>query len=87
MTKRDLEIGRLLYPETDYYKPKTRAECVDGARRAPTFLQVSPVHRRLAADGRHQAELPRSRGVGAAESCALDVADRGAPRWRTWERS
>src|SRR5262245_45305933 len=28
MTKRELEIGRMLYPETDYYKPKTRAECL-----------------------------------------------------------
>ena len=25
MTKRELEIGRMLYPETDYYKPATRA--------------------------------------------------------------
>src|SRR6478752_5571033 len=27
MTKRELEIGRMLYPETDYYKPRARAEC------------------------------------------------------------
>src|SRR5688500_5589948 len=27
MTKRELEIGRLLYPETEYDKPRTRAEC------------------------------------------------------------
>ena len=48
MTKRELEIGRLLYPETDYYKPKTRAECVEGPRPCPyvsckhhLFLDVS----------------------------------------------
>jgi len=35
MTKRELEIGRMLYPETDYYKPRTRAECVDGPRPCP----------------------------------------------------
>src|SRR5690606_3867534 len=35
MTKRELEIGRLLYPETDYWKPRTRAECVDGPRPCP----------------------------------------------------
>ncbi|HQP37868.1 MAG TPA: hypothetical protein PLI95_21950, partial [Polyangiaceae bacterium] len=26
MTKRELEIGRLLFPETDYWKPRTRAD-------------------------------------------------------------
>jgi len=36
MTKRELEIGRMLYPETDYWKPKTRAECVDELALAPT---------------------------------------------------
>src|SRR5262249_3741583 len=35
MTKRELEIGRMLYPETDYYKPRARAECVDGPRPCP----------------------------------------------------
>ena len=27
MTKRELEIGRMLYPETDYNKPRNRADC------------------------------------------------------------
>src|SRR5262245_51515184 len=27
MTKRELEIGRLLYPEHDYEKPRARSEC------------------------------------------------------------
>jgi len=27
MTKRELEIGRLLYPESDYDKPRLRSEC------------------------------------------------------------
>ena len=33
MTKRELEIGRLLYPETDYWRPRTRA-ARGGSRRA-----------------------------------------------------
>ena len=32
MTKRELEIGRLLFPETDYWKPRNRAECAEGPR-------------------------------------------------------
>src|SRR6476659_8340628 len=35
MTKRELEIGRLLYPETDYWRPESREECVDGPRPCP----------------------------------------------------
>jgi hypothetical protein len=35
MTKRELEIGRLLYPEEGYDKPKTRAECAEGPRPCP----------------------------------------------------
>ena len=49
MTKRELEIGKLLYPETDYYKPKARAECAEGPRPCPyvsckhhLFIDVSP---------------------------------------------
>ncbi|NUQ78861.1 MAG: hypothetical protein HUU21_35500, partial [Polyangiaceae bacterium] len=49
MTKRELEIGRMLYPETDYYKPRARGECVDGPRPCPyvscqhhLYLDVSP---------------------------------------------
>src|ERR1700712_3156790 len=49
MTKRELEIGKLLYPETDYYKPATRAECAEGPRPCPyvsckhhLFIDVSP---------------------------------------------
>ena len=35
MTKRELEIGRLLYPESDYEKPRLRSECADGPRPCP----------------------------------------------------
>src|SRR5689334_10029935 len=35
MTKRELEIGRLLYPEHDYEKPTKREECIGGARPCP----------------------------------------------------
>src|SRR3982751_5026142 len=48
MTKRELEIGRLLYPEEDYEKPKSRAQCAEGMRPCPfvsckhhLFLDVS----------------------------------------------
>jgi hypothetical protein len=78
MTKRELEIGRMLYPETDYYKPRTRAECVDGPRPCPyvsckhhLFLDVS------ARTGAIKLNFPDLEVWDMSESCALDVADRG----------
>ena len=32
MTKRELELGRLLYPEIDVERPRTRADCANGPR-------------------------------------------------------
>src|SRR5437879_11965974 len=35
MTKRELELGRMLYPEVEVEKPKQRVECVSGERPCP----------------------------------------------------
>jgi len=78
MTKRELEIGRLLFPETGYWKPRTRAECVDGLRPCPfvscrfhLFIDVS------ARTGAIKLNFPDLEVWEMNESCALDVADRG----------
>jgi hypothetical protein len=78
MTKRELEIGKLLYPESDYYKPKTRAECAEGPRPCPyvsckhhLFIDVSP------RTGAIKLNFPDLEVWELGESCALDVADRG----------
>jgi hypothetical protein len=78
MTKRELEIGRLLYPENGYWKPRTRAECAGGARPCPfvsckhhLFVDVS------ARTGAIKLNFPDLDAWDMNESCALDVADRG----------
>jgi Sigma-70, region 4 len=78
MTKRELEIGRLLYPETDYEKPRTRAECADAPRPCPfvsckhhLFLDVS------SRTGAIKLNFPDLEVWEMTETCALDVADRG----------
>ena len=78
MTKRELEIGRLLYPEHDYEKPKTRSECIDGARPCPfvsckhhLYLDVS------ARTGAIKLNFPDLEVWEMTETCALDIADRG----------
>ncbi len=78
MTKRELEIGRLLYPENGYWKPRTRAECADAPRPCPyvsckyhLFIDVSN------RTGAIKLNFPDLEVWDMPESCALDVADRG----------
>ncbi len=78
MTKRELEIGRLLYPENGYWRPRTRAECAEGPRPCPfvsckhhLFVDVS------ARTGAIKLNFPDLDVWDMNESCALDVADRG----------
>ncbi len=78
MTKRELEIGRLLYPEHDYEKPKSRSECVEGIRPCPfvsckhhLYLDVS------SRTGAIKLNFPDLEVWEMTETCALDIADRG----------
>ncbi len=79
MTKRELEIGRLLYPPSeDEPRPKTRAECLNGPRPCPfvsckhhLYLDVSQK------TGAIKLNFPDIEVDEMTESCALDVADRG----------
>ncbi len=78
MTKRELEIGRLLYPEDDYNKPRVRSACQGGARPCPyvsckhhLYVDVSP------RTGAIKLNFPDLEVWEMGDSCALDVADRG----------
>jgi hypothetical protein len=79
MTKRELELGRALYPDLeDVVRPVTRNDCVQGARPCPfvsckhhLYLDVS------ARTGAIKLNFPDIEVWGMSESCALDVSDRG----------
>jgi Sigma-70, region 4 len=79
MTKRELELGRLLYPDTDEVeRPRARAACLEGARPCPfvscthhLYLDVS------ARTGAIKVNFPDLDVWEMSETCALDVADRG----------
>ena len=79
MTKRELELGRLLYPDVeDVVKPTTRADCANGERPCPfvsckhhLYLDVS------ARTGAIKLNFPDLEVWEMTETCALDVADRG----------
>jgi hypothetical protein len=79
MTKRELELGRLLYPEVDdIERPRTREQCSDAPRPCPfvsckhhLYLDVS------ARTGAIKLNFPDLEVWDMTETCALDVADRG----------
>ncbi|MFO0693558.1 MAG: sigma factor-like helix-turn-helix DNA-binding protein [Polyangiales bacterium] len=78
LSKSELNRGRLLYPETDYWRPRTRAECKDMERPCPfvsckyhLFIDVHPVR------GSIKLNFPDIEVWEMTETCALDVADRG----------
>jgi hypothetical protein len=79
MTKRELELGRLLYPDVeDVAKPRLRSECSEGERPCPfvsckhhLYLDVS------ARTGAIKLNFPDLEVWEMNETCALDVADRG----------
>ncbi|MFT5357879.1 MAG: hypothetical protein ACI9KE_005116 [Polyangiales bacterium] len=77
LSKAELNRGRLLYPETDYWKPSTREECKDMERPCPfvsckfhLFIDVHPVR------GAIKLNFPDLEVWEMTETCALDVADR-----------
>ena len=79
MTKREIELGRMLYPDVaDVDKPKKREECAEALGPCPfvsckhhLYLDVS------AKTGAIKLNFPDLEVWEMTESCALRVADRG----------
>ena len=79
MTKRELELGRMLYPDVeDIARPKVREDCAQAERPCPfvsckhhLYLDVS------ARTGAIKLNFPDLEVWEMTETCALDVADRG----------
>jgi hypothetical protein len=81
LSKRELERGRQLYPETQYPRPVTRAECSQGefADRPCPFVSCK-YHLYLDVSERTGAiklNFPDLEVWDLPESCSLDIADRG----------
>jgi hypothetical protein len=78
LSKTELNKGRALYPEMDYWKPKMRSECIDMERPCPfvsckyhLYLDVHPVR------GAIKLNFTDVEVWEMTETCALDIADRG----------
>jgi hypothetical protein len=78
IAKSELELGRVMYREVDVDRPVTRADCAEGARpclfiscKHHLYLDVSP------RTGSIKLNFPDLEVDEMAETCVLDVADRG----------
>lgn len=78
MTKEQMRIGRLLYPDTEHGRPQIRIECEHGERPCPyvsckyhLFLDVNPE------TGSIKLNFPDIEVWEMTETCALDIAERG----------
>ncbi len=81
LSKRELERGRLLYPDMDVPRPASRADCVQGhnAERPCPFVSCKH-HLYLDLNPRNGAikiNFPEMEVWDMPETCALDIADRG----------
>jgi len=78
LSKAELRRGKELYPETDYWRPTTRADCVAMERPCPfvsckyhLYIDVHPVR------GSIKVNFPDMDVWEMTDTCALDIADRG----------
>jgi hypothetical protein len=78
ITRGEMELGRLLYPDVDADRPVTRADCVAGERpclfvscKHHLYLDVSP------RTGAIKLNFPDLEVSEMSETCVLDIADRG----------
>lgn len=78
LTKEELRIGALLYPERTYWRPQTRGECANVSRPCPyvsckyhLYIDVNPEK------GSIKINFPDLEVWQLKHSCALDVASQG----------
>ncbi len=78
MTKEQLKLGRLLYPETDHQRPKTRAECLNTERPCPYVSCKHHLYLDVNSEtGSIKLNFPDIEVWQMTETCTLDVTERG----------
>jgi hypothetical protein len=78
LSKAELNRGKELYPEMDYWRPMSRGDCAEMERPCPfvackfhLFIDVHPVR------GSIKINFPDLEVWEMNDTCALDIADRG----------
>ena len=78
LSKTELNLGRMMYPEEQYWRPETRGDCAEMERPCPfvsckyhLYIDVHPVR------GSIKINFPDLEVWEMTDTCALDIADRG----------
>jgi len=78
ISRAEIEIGRLLYPNIDHWRPKTRADCENVPRPCP---YVGCRHNLYLEEKKWSGSLhlafPDLEPWDMQQSCALDIAEEG----------
>lgn len=80
LTKEELAIHDLVYPERDYWRPTSRGDCENGHRPCPYILCRHHLYLSVDSIGSITFNFPGVEPWDIEESCSLDVADDG---WHT----
>jgi hypothetical protein len=76
MRKEELRLGGLLYPERDYWRPRSRGECRNMPRPCPFVGCKYHLYVDVSARGGIKFNFPDLEVWDLAETCVLDVAER-----------
>ena len=78
LAKWELETWRRMFPEAEYWRPRSRAECIQGPRPCPYVACKYHLYADVSSrSGAIKLNFPDLSVSDLVESCALDVADRG----------
>lgn len=75
INKEELRLGALLYPERDYWRPRTRGECRNTERPCPFVACKYHLYLDVGETGSIKFNFPDLEVWELQETCALDVAE------------
>jgi hypothetical protein len=77
LTQQEIDTWRAESPVAEYWRPKTRGECLRGPRPCPYVACRWHLYLDVTRNGSIKFNFPDLEPHEMAVSCALDVADRG----------
>ncbi|MDI7268183.1 MAG: sigma factor-like helix-turn-helix DNA-binding protein [Myxococcota bacterium] len=76
ISKEELRLGAILFPDRDYWRPGTRGECKGAERPCPYVACRHHLYLDVTPQGSIKFNFPDSEVWDLRETCALDVAER-----------
>ncbi len=77
LSLRVLAAGAAVYPEENYWRPRTRGECANVERPCPYVACKHHLYLDVGSSGSIKLNFPDLEPDELVETCSLDIADRG----------